>query len=391
MNKEFKKFLIISFAVFGTVLPVIFALAANLEVQFEKTPLFSETNFLPGENVSRWVRVTNNSGESQRIATEAINKNDPDRLGDVLNLEIKEGGVRLYNDALSKFFTAGEVFLSDLAPANSTQYDFIVTFYSGSGDPFQGKSLGFDLLVGFQGTEGGILPGAGGGGGGYLPAGLTIQNESVRITNIDENSVTITWLTSYFSTSQVIYAKEGENHTLDLTDNSGTPPKYGYAQTTPEYDLSPKVTFHLVIITGLDPGIKYYYRTVSHGSLAISQEYSFTTLGGKEIGEIREEEILPLGEESKLPTPPGQVEKPPIEEKKEEEEPAFADSTSVAGVTSAKETATSDKEKGLSLAGRLLAAVGAFSFNLKTILVIFGLILIGIIILFLITKKRLKN
>lgn len=256
--------------------------------------IFSETNFLPSESVTRLVKVTNYSNLPQLIAIQAINVsnptiniNSPARLGDVLTLEIKENGIRRYKNDLSRFFSAGEVTLSDSKLAGygaHTQYDFIVSFYSGSQNTFQGKSLGFDILIGFQGEEGGILPGAGstGGGGGTsggLPPGLTIQNETTASTT--EYSVVITWSTSYPATSQVIYAQEGEPHTLDLTDNAGAPPKYGYASTTPESDVSPKVKDHTVTITGLTPNTKYYYRAVSHGSLAISREYSFTTLGAE--------------------------------------------------------------------------------------------------------------
>ncbi len=289
MIKATEKIYIILIAISGLLFPVSFALAQtdNLVAEFEQSPLFSEANFLPGGSVTRWIKVTNNSEETQRIAIEAINVSDPDRLGDVLNLEIKEGETTLYNDALSEFFFEGEEYLSDLAHSATTQYDFTVSFYTGAGDAFQEKNLGFDILIGFQGTEGGILPGAGsggggGGGGGGLPAGLTIQDQSVKITDIGETSVTITWLTSYHSTSQVVYGKAGESHTLDLTDTSGSPPKYGYAHTTPEYDISSKVTFHSVTITGLTPDTTYYYRTISHASLAISQEYNFSTLASKQ-------------------------------------------------------------------------------------------------------------
>ena len=44
----------------------------NLVVQFEPNPLFTGTNFLPGQNTTGTARVTNNSGQPQRIATEAI-------------------------------------------------------------------------------------------------------------------------------------------------------------------------------------------------------------------------------------------------------------------------------------------------------------------------------
>ena len=267
----------------------------SLVVEFETIPLFSEANFLPGGEVSRWVKVTNNSGQTQRIATQPLNITDPNHLGDVLNLVIKEGGTTFYNNALSNFLANGEVYLSDLANGANTQYEFTVSFYSGTQNTFQGKSLGFDILIGFQGTEGGILPGAGstsgygggGGGGGWLPPGLTIQNEATATTT--EESVTISWETSYPASSQVIYALGSESHILDLTDSTGTPPKYGYERTTPEYDISPKTIFHSVTIYGLTPGTKYYYRNVSHASLAIGQEHSFVTLTPGESQKPEEE------------------------------------------------------------------------------------------------------
>ncbi len=124
--------------------------------------------------------------------------------------------------------------------------------------------------------------GGGGGGGGLpgLPLELTISNESTAA--VLDTSVIITWTTSYNSTSQVLYAAEGEIHTLDLNDFLGNPPLYGYAHTTPEYDTLSKTMNHSVTITGLLAGTTYYYRVVSHGSLAVSQEYTFITTGLKQ-------------------------------------------------------------------------------------------------------------
>ena len=48
---------------------------------------------------------------------------------------------------------------------------------------------------------------------------------------------------------------------------------FGYAKTTDEKDLVTKVKDHEVQLTGLTPGTKYYYRTVSKGSpISISEE-----------------------------------------------------------------------------------------------------------------------
>ena len=90
MNKALKTILITAIVIFGASVFSVSSILAqgNLVVEFEQTPLFNEVNFLPGQSITRWVKVTNNNGETQRIATEAINVGDSDRLGDVLNLEI---------------------------------------------------------------------------------------------------------------------------------------------------------------------------------------------------------------------------------------------------------------------------------------------------------------
>ena len=260
MNKAIKTILIISLAVLGAGILAVSATSAqtpppdNLVVQFEKTPLFNEANFLPGEEVSRWVKVTNNSGSLQKIAIETINEYDPDNFASKMNLVIKESSTILYQDTLKDFFNAGETYLSNLANGATTQYDLSITFESTSDNLYQGKALGFDILVGFQGTGGATICGnnikeideqcdgtdlggqtctglgynggtlscnqscnfdtsnctgtGGGGGGGVLPPGLTILDESVRVTATTETSVTIIWTTSYFSTSQVIYGEK---------------------------------------------------------------------------------------------------------------------------------------------------------------------------------------
>lgn len=139
-------------------------------------------------------------------------------------------------------------------------------------------------------------PGNGGGGGGG-PIYLTIFNEQESI--LRETTVTITWQTNLFSTSQVIYSAEGEPHTLD----ENNPPYYGYAHATPEPENPGMVTVHSVTLTNLTPGTTYYYRAVSHASPPEFSylELSFTTPGPvveeKPSEEIPPEEIPPVVEE----------------------------------------------------------------------------------------------
>jgi len=440
MNKAIKTILIISIAIFGAgvlAVPVAFAQtppADNLVVEFEKTPLFDEANFMPGEGVNRWIKVTNNSGSLQDIAIETINESDPDNFSSQLGLVIKEGITELYNDTLRSFFDAGETLLSSLANGATTQYDLTITFNSASGNPWQGKSLGFDILIGFQGEGAGTVCGngikeideqcdgndlggytcitrgftggeltcnsnctfntssctggtGGGGGGGGLPPGLIIYNEAH--IDVASESVTITWLTNYFSTSQVVYGAETEAHTLNLADNLGTPPKYGYAHTTPEYDISPKVTGHSVTIIGLTPGTTYYYRAVSHSSLAISQEHTFTTLTGETGPEIPPE--TPPGVPPVIPqiTPPtGGI----------PETPGGVEGESVGPVVQGEggeivigpgEEETKGEEPGFNF-GTLLAAIGTF-FGLTNFCWLFFLLIVILTIIFLMgfIRKRM--
>jgi len=281
-------------------LPAFVAADENsLIVDFQETPLFDEANFLPGNSVTRFARVTNNTGETKRIAIEAINTTGSNDLADVLNMRIVEGTAELYNDTLSNFFGAGEIFLSELAGNGiPTQYDLTVSFQSLASDPeLWEESLGFNILIGFQGEGGGgSFPTSGGGGvGSILPRGLVIQSESVEATEIGETSVTILWTTSFSSTSQVIYAAAGEPRGLDLSA-----PNFGYPHAFPDPEDLTKITGHSVIITGLTPETTYFFRAVSHASpLTITIEYTFATLSLGEISSASEQTLGVLPDQDK--------------------------------------------------------------------------------------------
>lgn len=118
--------------------------------------------------------------------------------------------------------------------------------------------------------------GGGGGGGGVSAPTLIIFDESIKAPSITETSLTLTWDTNMESSSYVVYSAEGQNHSLDLNDNAGTPPKYGYANATEEINTAPKVMNHSVTVNGLTTGVTYYFRLVSRGSMAYSNEYKIT-------------------------------------------------------------------------------------------------------------------
>lgn len=311
MQKTIKTILIGLVVTFGTgflLIPLTFAQAQDVDIQFSPNPLFKELNILPGDSFTGTINVTNNTSSAVTISIRAKDySNSSDDLSQALTIELKEDSSSLYLDSLSNFYTAGEITLSEVVSGGSAQYDITVLFPIEKGDEWQGKTTNFDIVVRYSGDGGvnGEVSGSlrRGSSGGLAP--LITYEETV--SDIGDNSVTITWRTKisgtdfpYPASSQVIYAAAGESHVLDLNDTGGMPPKYGYAHTTPEYDTSPKVISHSVTITGLTPGTTYYYRCVSRGSLAVSKELVFTTAGVK--GEVKGEEIVlgPLVSDSQL-------------------------------------------------------------------------------------------
>lgn len=111
---------------------------------------------------------------------------------------------------------------------------------------------------------------SGGGGGGILIPELDITDEVKTIAK--DGSITIIWVTSHLATSRVIY----DTVSGKFFSNSNSP-TYGFDFIKEGDDSGvEKVIFHSVTLTDLVPGMTYYYRAVSIGSLAISQEYSFT-------------------------------------------------------------------------------------------------------------------
>lgn len=268
--------------------------AQNLNVQFEQTPLFSSANFLPGDTITRFVKVTNNSGETKKIGTKSISVVDPDNLGSALNLVIRKNGDVLYNNLLSEFFAAGEVYLADQENGVLTQYDYTVGFVAESGNPYQGKALVFDIVVGFLTTEGGSTGGgstSGGGGGSYGGGGggttqnLVIFNEAIIVST---SSAAISWETNLPATTWVVYSNEDEPHLLDLNA-----PNFGYAHAMPVFENSDLVINHKMDLLGLSPNTVYFYRNVSRLSTpTVSVEHNFITpapdelvLGEKIFGE----------------------------------------------------------------------------------------------------------
>ncbi|MEK9181899.1 MAG: fibronectin type III domain-containing protein [Patescibacteria group bacterium] len=258
-----------------------------MTVIFENNPLFGEVNFLPGDTTEGDVAVTNNTNTLQNVYAESVNGFDPDDLGNQLYLKVFENSNIVYQNEFDDFLSAGPVSLSSIDGTQLTTYTFEVSFINSTDNDYQGKSLGFDLCIGFSGgslqcgntvvggendTGGGPSTGSGsssgGGNSGSIP--LTIFNEQASDL-FPFTTATITWDTNKLATSQVVYGlASGGPYTLDLNAIY-----FGYPSGTTEDPI--KVLHHSMLITGLTPGQTYVYRVVSRASPpTISFERYFT-------------------------------------------------------------------------------------------------------------------
>ncbi len=268
------------------------AFAANISGVFEQDPLFKEANFLPGDSITRWAKITNTSGKPQIMAAQAINFLSPlpaDDLARALEIKISSNGIDLYGGTkgaktLSDFFNDGVATLNNLADGATAQYDFTISFPYEKGNEWQLKQTIFDILIGLKNEGGGIdipptrlvLDGGGGGMGGQGgQCVLAILEPTVQAQNITMNTADILWRTNCLSTSQVVYSSETQSRIFDLLK-----PNFGYAAQTSENLIL--TNGHQISLAGLLPETTYYYKVVSRsggGSLEISREHQFRTPG----------------------------------------------------------------------------------------------------------------
>ena len=233
-------------------------------------------------------------------------------------------------------------------------------------------------------------PAGGGGGGGIFLTPLIIASESVEQTITEDNRIIISWHTSHYSTGQVIYSSENEPHALDISDTASSPPKYGYARATNEIDINPKTTFHSVSLIDVQPGMMYYFRTISRGSFAVSPEYTFTVREIKKATEENGGATLVKDKPAEEAISPSEQEKPAVFKKQiPEEKPEGGAEELQQEVRNTDLVQEKSSEKTQSSRG-LLTAIGASIDNTYSIVV--GAIIIVVLAtgwrMFLMLRKK---
>lgn len=225
---------------------------AALSVQFESTPLFLNANVTPGDQVERTV-VVSNTGSALETVRASVRNQFSDGLSEVMRLTISSNSTVYFTGSFKDFFALPYAELGTLTGGSNRTYTFRASLPSTVGNPYQHKTLRFDLLIGFVGGQ--IVPDTPRGGGGGGGSTFSLFNEAVAADTINR-SATITWQTNRDATTYLICADVG----LGPVTLTTVPPLFGYAFTVPE--VNNQVRSHSVTLNNLAEG-RYECRPAS--------------------------------------------------------------------------------------------------------------------------------
>lgn len=125
-------------------------------------PVFNESNMFPLGTVARAVKAENISGDNLDFAIEVRGSTFSDStppLSDVLTVtitEIESGTVVYGPKSITDWKADGLVTLSTVPSGGERNYGFVVEL-TDVGNEYQGKSLSFDLNLGFETLPGSVL------------------------------------------------------------------------------------------------------------------------------------------------------------------------------------------------------------------------------------------
>jgi hypothetical protein len=259
--------------VLATILLHPSVVLANVTVDFEATPLFSDANVLPGDSVTRSVTVTNTGTETEQVLVGTTNVFTGD-LADIITLTIATTNDTYFTDTFNAFFAAGEVSLGALAAGVSKTYDFTADFGNTTDNDLMSSSFGFDLVVGFEGGLQVVNRSSSGGG-----TDVRVFNETVTETNTANGSAQIGWNTNRSASTYIVCGDVAEGPFKLNPDDS----LFGYQFSLPEIESDTDV--HSVTLTGLPVG-SYECRPASRWSknsqFTVGSPTVFT-LGGRDV------------------------------------------------------------------------------------------------------------
>ena len=145
------------FLTLGLALALFFSFATNtyaevIDVQFQTSPLFGDTNLLPGDSITKTFSVINTSGETQILRMATVGETSGG-LEEALVLILADSVITHYTGTLEHLYNEDYVALGTITDGDTKTYTATVDFPIEAGNAYKGKSTGFDLCVGFAGEN----------------------------------------------------------------------------------------------------------------------------------------------------------------------------------------------------------------------------------------------
>ena len=108
-------------------------------------PVFTVTNMLPGDEVEEEITVMNNAGSTLAIAARFEKTEEEKEFADILDVEINVNPT-VFSGNLEGLFSAGNIFLFNLAPGEDKSFRVKVKFPSLAGNEYQEARVVFDII-----------------------------------------------------------------------------------------------------------------------------------------------------------------------------------------------------------------------------------------------------
>jgi len=121
------------------------SLTVNFHSSIPGNTFFNINNFFPGQAINKDIDVKN-GGNNTEVFVKGVKKsgNGNPKLENVLDLKITQGSNTLYSKRLGDFFNEN-ISLGNINKNQTKSYNFRVTFETSAGNPYQGKTVTFDM------------------------------------------------------------------------------------------------------------------------------------------------------------------------------------------------------------------------------------------------------
>jgi len=140
------------------------------------------------------------------------------------------------------------------------------------------------------------------GGSGSISIIAQVNPTTIKVDQIDESSVLVSWTSNVAGTARVVYGKTS-------SEDMNLRPNFGYAESTPEKDDATR--YHSMVINGLENGVLYYFRPISvmNGQEVYGEEVRMAPRFASVTALVTNQECI-LPEQESIPTPDVSVVKP---------------------------------------------------------------------------------